>query len=618
MKQPNKVKSNQDGWLMEVLKAEQTILDGQMPAITQLLAIPADIRMKSPLLLRAECEDGLLRGRLIETKQRLEAALRGFAAQADDSSMLTMMAMLGLLYEQVGDKQESKPVMALLAQEWERNPENCSGFVPWALAHAAANGSANYDMAQRLFIMSAERFREEGKPVWMGFVLLDRLLFDPLEKEHPDWQLWLHWLKRHMANNPSGAVLVHLLTSKEPGAELCAMLPERFAYLSKAILMQQPDENLPADLTEDIENTIFASGARLKRLLQEGQLAQAEQFYPKLDRLRKLVSTPAIDRLAAELKQSMQEQANVEAHTITFFAQEQIQQQQLTELDQQLGAGLLIKDDIQQSAEPLPARDNDQDNDNEHAAETAAAKWRVQLIDGISFSTPEGKLAEPIWKRRKAGELFVYLLLQPGCKANREQVIERVFGEGDPAKRSNQLYVTLHDLRSSLKELGMPEDLVYAKRGVVGITELTFEAIDVESYLTLSRVGDQLWMDDREEACRLYDKALPLYGLLGTELPYAEWLERVREQLLDRQTNMIKRIAGYYGELHDEARVEQCLAEWIALRPEQEEAYEAMIRLCLRGDRRIEAIGWYRRLERVCKEELGSEPLEEVRSLLWN
>ena len=42
-----------------------------------------------------------------------------------------------------------------------------------------------------------------------------------------------------------------------------------------------------------------------------------------------------------------------------------------------------------------------------------------------------------------------------------------------------------------------------------------------------------------------------------------------------------------------------------------------MIRLCLRSGRRVEAIGWYRRLERICREELGTEPLEEVRRLLW-
>ena len=66
--------------------------------------------MKSPLLLRAECENGLLNGRFMETKQRLEAALRGFAAQADESAMLAMMAMLGLLYVQVGDLHEAETV----------------------------------------------------------------------------------------------------------------------------------------------------------------------------------------------------------------------------------------------------------------------------------------------------------------------------------------------------------------------------------------------------------------------------------------------------------------------------------------------------------------------------
>ncbi|WP_165822634.1 AfsR/SARP family transcriptional regulator [Paenibacillus montanisoli] len=589
-----KANHSHDGWLKEVLKAEQTILDGQTPAIAQLLAIPADIRMKSPLLLRAECEDGLLRGRLIETKQRLEAALKGFAAQADDTAMLTMMAMLGLLYEQVGDKQESKPVMALLAEEWERNPECCSGFVPWALARAAANRNARYESAQQLFIDAAQRFREEGKPLWMGYVLLDRLLFDPEENEHPDWQLWLQWLGRHMADNRSGSVLLGCL--EKPSLQLCAQLPERFAYLSKAILLKQPDESLPANLKADIESTIYALGARIKRLQSEDQGEQAEQAWRKLERLRQLVSTPAVDRLAAEVKQHVVGSADMGTSK---------------------GAPAAGSSESSIPVEKVSEEMAEAVNAAAAAAITTAVKWRVKLIGGVSFQTPEGKQTEPVWKRRKAGELFVYLLLQPGYKANRDQVIERVFGEGDPAKRSNQLYVTLHDLRSSLKELGMPEDLVYAKRGVVGISEPWFESVDVESYITLSRVGDQLWMDDREEACRLYDKALPLYGQLGTELSYAEWLERVREQLLDRQTNMIKRLAVYYTELFDEARVEQCLADWVALRPEQEEAYEAMIRLCLRGDRRIEAIGWYRRLERICKEELGSEPLDEVKNLLW-
>ncbi|MBW7459585.1 hypothetical protein K0U00_36560, partial [Paenibacillus sepulcri] len=71
-----------DAWLSKTLNMEQVLLDGRTLSMEQLAEIPQDIRLKSPLLLRAECEDGLLHGRLVETQQLLEMALKGFAAQA--------------------------------------------------------------------------------------------------------------------------------------------------------------------------------------------------------------------------------------------------------------------------------------------------------------------------------------------------------------------------------------------------------------------------------------------------------------------------------------------------------------------------------------------------------
>lgn len=549
------------------MNAEQAILDGQMPPMEQLLAIPAEIRMKSPLLLRVECEIGLLHGQLAGSKKRLEAALRGFAAQADESSMLTMMAMLGLLYIQVGDKHESKPFLSQLEQEWKRNPENCSGFVPWALARAAANAeelAVRMEEARGLLMAAAERFREEGRPLWTGFVLLDGLIFDPRNRSHPDWTFWMNWLKRRTEEDALTGDVVRVLTSADLNESLCDRLPVRYAYLAKAVLLKKAAERLPEELADDIESGIYAAAAAVKRQLKEGRLDDAAEGLRQLERQRQIVSTPAIEQLAAELR----------------------------------AAGITGK----HPESPL----------------IVSPRWRVKLFGGIAFNKEDGQYAEPVWRRRKAGELFVYLLLQQGYKSNKEQVIERVFGEGDHAKRSNQLYVTLHDLRSALKEAGLHEDAVFAKRGVIAISEQAVDSVDVETFLTLSRVGDQLWTDDREEAVRLFEKAIPLYGVLATELPYAEWLERVREQLMDRQTGMLRRLAAYYGELNDDAREEQRLSDWIALRPEQEEAYEAMIRLCLRSLRRVEAIGWYRRLERICKEELGIEPREEVKRLLWS
>lgn len=570
----------------EVLNIEQAILDGRMPGTQELQAIPEAIRMKSPLLLRAACEDGLLNGKMIETKQWLESALKGFAAQADESSMLAMMGMLGLLYEQVGDRQEAQPILSFLRQEWNRTPENCSGFVPWALARNAASEGVESESGSKtadpLYFAAAEAFRRESKPVWSAFVLLDRLLFDPLTVGDSDWQLWLLYLERHLTEETYKEPLYEALAHHRISEEQCGKLPARFAYLCKAVLLQDPHDKPAQELAGDIEIQAYASAAKVKQLLASGNRVKASIELQTMERLQKLASTPAIRRMFLSLTSSAQHQSEEE----------------------------------QQHWQAPPASATPEERPADKEPQSLPVRWRIKLIDGILFSTQQGAAAEPVWKRRKAGELLVYLLLQPGYKANREQVIEKVFGEGEPAKRSNQLYVTLHDLRQTLKDVGMPHDPVYAKRGVIGIDESIVDIVDAEVYITLSRVGDQLWLDDREAACRLYDEALPLFGHLATELPGSEWLERIREQLIERQTVMLKRLAIYYSGMQDEVRVEQRLADWIALRPEQEDAYEAMIRHCLHRRRRAEAIGWYRRLERMCREN-GTEPLEETKRLLW-
>lgn len=599
MNQNSNQRSQQNQWLGQVMKVEQAILDGHMPPIGQLLAIPADIRMHSPLLLRAECEHGLLHGPLLETKQRLEAALRGFAAQADETAMLAMMAMLALLYGQVGDAREATPFLALLTEEWERNPENCSGFVPWALARAAANRpehAERFREASGLFAHAAERFREERKPNWTGFVLLDSAVFDAGEKSKPDWAFWMNWLKRHSAEHPHADAALRVLTAERPDASVCGKLPLRFACLSLAALGGQCEDNPPAELADDIEIMIYAEAAKARAQLAAGKSSEAAESLDRLERHCRLLSTPAIERLAMELRQAvaLSRQAALDTGNVSNRKGKRRE-------DRTGGTGQTEETGLEQDEK-----------------EAVAIKWQVKLFGGTGFGKSGGQWKQPVWRRRKAGELFAYLLLQPNYKSNREQVIEKVFGEGEPAKRSNQLYVTLHDLRSALKDIGMQEETVYAKRGVIGISEQVVDTVDCETFVTLSRVGDQLWTDDREAACRLYDKALPLYGIAGVELPRSEWLERIREQLLDRQTSMLRRLAAYHSEQGDEAREEQRLSDWIELRPDHEEAYGAMIRLCLRSGRRVEAISWYRRLERICREELGIEPFEEIRELLWN
>jgi len=135
--------------------------------------------------------------------------------------------------------------------------------------------------------------------------------------------------------------------------------------------------------------------------------------------------------------------------------------------------------------------------------------------------------------------------------------------------------------------------------------------------VTQSRVGDQLWAADRDAAVMLYMDAVRQYGLLGSDMPVSDWLERWRIQLLERQTVMLRRLAEYYIALAEDSHAEQWLTAWIDLRPDQEEAYQAMIRFWKERGRHAEAVGWYKRLERVFREEYGLEPLEETKRLVW-
>jgi len=596
------MKENKHTFINELLSLEQAILDGQMLSVDKWQAIPSELRKKSPLLLQAECEDGFLQGRLTETKQLLETALKGFAAQANESAMLAMMGMLGLLYEQVGDYHESMPIVTLLLQEWKRTPEGCSGFVPWALAWASSNGhlqsiqsvrkeddyseEGDYSPAS-LFLHAVDRFSKEGRPLWAAFVMLDRLLYDPLI-DHTALQAWrqrLEWLDRHLKKDELGIALRDML-GPEPSISAIELLPGRYAYLSQAVLLHNISVSPEQHLASDIQIQCYAAAAAAQRCIQAGNYEGAKSEVTAASHLREILDTPAIRRTFEAIAEQLTAMS-MKAAAVTYS-------------EASLSGDVFAP---RAFVEPSSVAEN-------------GSTWRIRLMGGIRFTSSEGVLAEPVWKRRRAGELLVFLLLQPGYKANREQLLERVFSKGEAAKRSNQLYVTLHDLRHTLKDMGLPE-AVYAKRGVIGIEEALVEQIDVESYVALSRVGDQLWMDDREAACRLYNEAMLLYGLIASELPYAEWLEQAREQLLDRQTNMLKRLVLNDLELNEDVRTEQRLNEWIALRPDQEEAYETMIRYCLSKGHRAEAISWYKRLERIFNEELGIKPLEATRRLLW-
>jgi DNA-binding SARP family transcriptional activator len=586
-----------EDWKDAVLQLEQMVADGRTPDFGLIERLPPEVLLSSPVLLRAAAIRLSLNGQLEEARHLISAAVKGFALQADDTEMLSMMGLLTLLYVRIGDFSETETLLVFLAEEYRRTPARCSGFVLWSLARGLCwtrNEILLHPFsADECFDQAALRFREAGDATRFALLLLDRWLYDPNTFDTPRWTSWFNHLSQWSAVNPECQTVWQIISGTAGKAVTAVPLPYRYEYLIKtltgALCPEPPDKGLKYD----VEVQLYIGYARINRKLAKGELADAAAALRQYELLLEEMKTPVAVKWLTEMKASPGLWKEV-AGLAPFPS--------FSEMDRL----------------PLPeaAFKKNGEAHTQLAEAYRTAKRRAQLMGGIRFVQADGTVIEPKWKRKKSKELLVYLLLQPEYRTLRDQVVEHVFGEGDATKLANHLYVSLHELRSTLAGIGL-ENAIVVRGGLIGFREDLIKVVDVEQFIALSRVGDQLWADDREAAAMLYMDAIRLYGLLGAEMPYIDWVERWRGLLLERQTQMLRRMAEFYAGQENESHTEQWLAAWIELRPDQEEAYQAMIRFWKERGRIAESISWYRRLERICREDLGTEPLEETKSLIW-
>ncbi|WP_020619578.1 AfsR/SARP family transcriptional regulator [Paenibacillus daejeonensis] len=576
-------------WSHLVLELEQQYFDGKLPERQAYAELPANVRLASPLLLRVECVRLLAEGKAREAAEQLSLSVKAYAAQANEHEMLSMMGLLALLYTQIGGTPESRTILDFLQEEYERTPGQCSGFVLWALARRGgvpdhSSRQEHWTQAERYYLEAAARFMERGEHIWFAGLLLDRWVFDADSfRSKPEWERWMELLRQWAALYPICSQAYRLLTPEADDALRDTGLPIRFWILTQAIKEPARRVKEAKPFRHDAEVQLFTMPSELDDILAKEDMETAAAWLRRAVMLARSIGSPAALRLSDQLGRTLQ--------------------------DLRPAWNLLEQGQRVPSSDTKPASFAAEERHPERAI-------HVQLLSGLRLSTGDGQEIELKWKRRKARELLVYLLLQPNYRAMREVILEQVFGDGEASKLANHLYVSLHELRHVLKTCGW-EGAVYARSGVIGIEEACIGVVDVEQYTTLCRVGDQLWADDREAALKLYLDAVQLYGQLGADMPYAEWLERWRSQLMDRQTLMLRRLIDYYTDAEDKTRTEHWLNQWILLRPDHEEAYQAMIRFWKASGHEAEAISWYRRLERVCEEELGTKPLRETHRLLW-
>ncbi len=231
------------------------------------------------------------------------------------------------------------------------------------------------------------------------------------------------------------------------------------------------------------------------------------------------------------------------------------------------------------------------------------AVWKGrQLIPGKS------------WKRRKSGELFRFLLLQPGRKAGREAVMEALWPEQEPDSAINLFHQSTSSLRRLL-EPDLPDK--FPSR------YLRYEGDEVILLLPAGSIVDfeafQLNLKNAIAAKRadLIQEAISLYaGELLPEDRYYDWTEELRSRLLNQFMEGMVTLAGLYLKQERYADALERVNQVLRLDPWNEEAVEIGMHTYTRLGSVPHALRLYNQLADTLLKDLGISPRNELRSLV--
>jgi two-component SAPR family response regulator len=519
--------------------------------------------------------------------------VKGFAAQSLPDRLIGAMCALAELQLRTGDIASAETLLLFLKHEYDKRPDD-DGEAAGRLSRALAAGARLIDSeasAKSWYIEAIGQFERKGRLAEAASTLA-RLIVqcgDAIqEHEWKDlaWRLrqwsaaaddvrdlypWIGslWDLRQGYWEPSIVSLRKFLNESSAG-----QLPYyHIAEIQIVVYRAMPELNVEEALR---------SGDALRALQQKhcaDYLLQYRLLQALADGLRRAGQTLEAEEAAAEL-------------------------------DRLARHLKLPRPSVREVSSPVPVgpfRAN---------AEEEGAVWRIRLFGGLAFQNGFREVRGMRWKRKKAQELCVYLLLQPNYMSSRDQLIDILqLGEVHD-KAARLLHVITHQLRQTfLDELGI-RDIVFIREGLVSLRENAIEYVDVEKYYALIRTADQLWIKDRPLACELYEEAHALYDELLPELPYISWLANVREHALDKQTSIVRKLCRAAEEKQDAIMEEHYCREWLRLRPDQEEACQQQLRILTRTKRHQEARQLYERFARHYREELGLEPSAETAQLL--
>lgn len=227
--------------------------------------------------------------------------------------------------------------------------------------------------------------------------------------------------------------------------------------------------------------------------------------------------------------------------------------------------------------------------------------YRLELVGGVRILR-EGQPVESLAGHRQKLAFLAYLAVQPGSRASRERLLALFWPERDESSARHSLSQLVYELRREAP------DLLEATADSVRLLPSAFDC-DALQFQEAARAGDVA-------------RAVTLYTgefLEGFSLPgsgeFERWIEDQRAQLQRLHRKVARE---HVAALRTQAQLESAIEaarRWLAADPFEDEAHHTLIELLFLVGERTAALEHYDRYAKLCKDELGVEPLDETRAL---
>lgn len=242
---------------------------------------------------------------------------------------------------------------------------------------------------------------------------------------------------------------------------------------------------------------------------------------------------------------------------------------------------------------------------------------RIRLLGSLEVIIDGTPVPEKSWQTQKVKTLFKYLVLNRGRKASREQMMEMLWPEADPASSAASLRVALTRMRRALSPDGARSrgktPFFGDERGLIWFDPGEDYALDTEEFEREVRAGmERMEAGDGAGARECFESALELYrGDLLEEDLYEDWAASDRERLQITCLNVLITLSRIHldtGHLAAWNLAIGLLQRALAINPYREETYLALMEAYRLAGQRGEALRVYKKCRKMLEEEFGVAP----------